>query len=227
MVTTGYPPLDFVHPDRGRSAARGDPANRSRPRRVDRPVAARRSAPPAATARRLLDCSDVRHPRKRVRPRHAQRADLPVRRRRRPRRHRGDRGRRPGVLLGRPALRRHHVRRIDAGAGRRADDLRAGRSPPPSAPTCTRSPSTGGGRRTSRRAGSAGMVKDRWSFSEHDGRLRVAARAGPQLAAVRGQRGGRARRAGGRLRRDRTRRRARQGRGRSSRCAGSATSRSW
>ena len=31
------------------------------------------------------------------------------------------------------------------------------------------------GRRTRRRGRSAGTVKDRWSFSEHDGRLRVAA----------------------------------------------------
>ena len=70
-----------------------------------------------------------------------------------------------------------------------------------------------------------GTVKDRWSFSEHDGRLRVAAELpgdrGPVdngvlvLAERDGQAGG-----------DRTRRRPRAGRVRSSPCAGSATWRS-
>ncbi len=174
VVTTGYPPLDFVQPNRDRSAREATRANRKivRAASIDQWLPGIRSAGGERTP--LLDCADVRHPRK-------------------------PSGFGTISVLTFPFDDADH---LDATAVTAAGDLvyssadrlyvattSGGSMPVPvdepmtSDRAVTSSQRTEvhafalDGRRTSYVAsgGFAGMVKDRWSFSEYDGRLRVAA----------------------------------------------------
>ena len=209
-------------PRRGHPAQPGDRAARTRLR-----VAARASAPTAARSGRCSAAPTCGTRVQAVGARHHQRADLPVRRARsltvRPR------SPRPATWST-PPPHRLYVATTDGDRSRCWSTRATSGAPIPFVPTTqVHAFALDGDRTTYVASGSVrGTVKDRWSFDEHDGRLRVAAAArrnDDRRAAV--DNGVlRARRARRPARGDRARRRPRARASRSSRCAGSATSRS-
>jgi len=176
VVTTGYPPLDFVMPNRDRSQAQARRENR----RIveDAPLSAWLPGIRDGSAKRrpLLDCTDVRH------PSHASGfgtisvLTFPIDR---PASYDATAITAAGDLVY-SSTDRLYVATTDA---RWTDPVPLPSRVLPKVRTDVHAFALDGDRTTYVASGSVpGRVKDRWSFDEHDGRLRVATSLGGSWA---------------------------------------------
>ena len=176
VVTTGYPALDFVQPNRDRSAREATRRNKEIVRSA--PVSAWlpgiRSAGGEKTP--LVECSDVRHPRQASGFGTISVLTFPF-----------DEPASPSTTavtaagdLVYSSASRLYVATTTGGPVPMPIDTSGGRTPVRHVPTTeVHSFALDGDRTTYTASGSfTGTVKDRWSLSEHDGHLRVAAQLG-------------------------------------------------
>lgn len=178
VVTTGFPALDFVHPGRNRTPAEATRWNR----RVVRSAPIGTWLPgvrAAAGARRpLLDCAAVRHPRQHAGFGTISVLTFPFED---PAGYDATAVTAAGDLVYSSA-RRLYVATTTETPGERVPlgDSATG-APTPLLPATEVHAFALDGRRTSYAASGwfRGLVADRWSFSEYDGHLRVAAELGP------------------------------------------------
>jgi hypothetical protein len=176
VVTTGYPPLDFVHPNRDRTARQATRRNKEIVRSA--PVSAWLPGirDDGAHKRPLVGCSDVRHPRQPSGFGTISVLTFPF-----------DESGSPETTavtaagdLVYSSARRLYVATTAGGPVAIPLDSGGSRAVVPHVPTTdVHAFALDGDRTTYTASGSfRGTVKDRWSFSEYDGRLRVAAQLG-------------------------------------------------
>ena len=172
VVTTGYPPLDFVHPGPGRSAREATAQNKQIVREAPVGVWLPTLHTVGGTTRPLLDCADVRHPWTTSGFGTISLLTFPFDA--------------PASLsatavtaagdLVYSSADRLYVATTDTIVRPMPRDLPATGSPVAVSPTTqVHAFALDGGRTTYVASGGfRGQVKDRWSFSEYDGHLRVA-----------------------------------------------------
>ncbi len=157
VVTTGYPPLDFVQPNRDRSDAQATRLNRRIVQQAPIEAWLPGVRDDGGSEHPLLDCSDVRHPLKRSGSGTISVLSFPA----------DD----PGDATATGVTASGDL--VYSSAHRLYVATTAERS------TSVHAFALDGDRTTYVASGSVGgTVKDRWSFSEYDGHLRVAAAIG-------------------------------------------------